>query len=78
MNYLKRMRFTRHDLINVVTNPRKAGKAYASAAAAFVISWLAERGFDAPGEIDDAAIAVAAHLGGAALAFAAAWLIPND
>ena len=74
---VRRMRFTRHDLANIVTAPRKAGKAYAVAALELARSALMDQGIFVPDDVFAGATSVGGWALGGALAFAVAWLFPN-
>ena len=74
---LKRVRFTRHDLLNIIRDPKGSAKAYAAAVTAIVVRYLATKGVDVPDEIALSLGAVIGWVFTAALGFAVAWLTPT-
>jgi hypothetical protein len=73
IDLLKRMRFTAVDLHDIIDNPAESAKAYGSALAAFIATWLSNNGVTLPADARDAL-----NTAGVGLAmFIVTWLIPR-
>jgi hypothetical protein len=77
MSILKGMRFTRIDVLQIVTEPAKSAKAYGAALAAIVIAFAARNGLAIPAEVQVSIAAVFTYGIGAVFSFVVAWLTPT-
>jgi hypothetical protein len=77
MNIIRNMRFTRIDVLQIITEPAKSAKAYGAALAAIVIAFAARNGLAVPAEVQVSIAAVFTYGIGAVFSFAVAWLTPS-
>jgi hypothetical protein len=77
MNIIRNMRFTRIDVLQIITEPGKSAKAYGAALAAIVIAFAARNGLAIPAEVQLSIAAVFTYGIGAVFSFAVAWLTPT-
>ena len=74
---IRRMRFTRHDLLMILTEPEKSAKAYGAAVAAVLVAFLARNGVQVPAEVTASLGTIATYVAGSVITFALAWLTPD-
>lgn len=74
---VRKIRFTRNDLAQIVTEPGKSGKAYGAALAAVLVAFAARNGLAIPSEIQVSIAAVCSYGVGSLFAFVVAWLTPG-
>ena len=77
MSFLKSARFTRIDILQIVTEPAKSAKAYGAAIAAVIIAFAARNGIAVPAEVQISIAAVLTYGIGSVFAFVVAWLAPT-
>ena len=77
MSIIRNMRFTRIDILQIVTEPGKSAKAYGAALAAILVAFAARNGLAVPAEVQISIAAVFTYGIGAAFSFVIAWLTPS-
>jgi hypothetical protein len=75
---VRKMRFTRNDVLQIVTTPGKSAKAYGAAIAAVLVAFAAKNGLAVPTEIQASIASVVSYGLGALFSFVLAWLVPSN